>query len=80
MYNIYRTHVDELDIRFINALKTQFAHKKLEITVCEMAQVEEDETNYLRSSPANHAHLLKAIDNIAHHRNLVTVNLDEFLS
>jgi len=50
MYNIYRTHVDELDIRFIN------------------------------SSPANHAHLLKAIDNIAHHRNLVTVNLDEFLS
>jgi antitoxin YefM len=77
MYSIYRTNADELDMRFINALKTQFTHKELEIAVCEMAMVEEDETNYLRSSPANQAHLIKAIDNIAHHRNLVTVNLDD---
>jgi antitoxin YefM len=76
MYSIYRTNVDELDMRFINALKTQFTHKELEIAVCEITQIEEDETNYLRSSPANQAHLLKAIDNIAHHRNLVTVDLD----
>ncbi len=77
MYNIYRTNADELDMRFINALKTQFAHKELEITVCETVQVEEDETDYLRSSSANKAHLLKAMDNITHNRNLVTVNLDD---
>ncbi len=77
MYNIYRTNADELDMRFINALKTQFAHKELEIAVCETVQVEEDETDYLRSSPANKAHLIKAMDNIAHNRNLVTVNLDD---
>jgi len=77
MYNIYRTNADELDMRFINALKAQFAHKELEITVCETAQAEEDETDYLRSSPANKAHLIKAMDNIAHNRNLVTVNLDD---
>ena len=77
MYTIYRTNADELDIHFIEALKTQFKHKELEIAVCETAQVEEDETAYLLASPANRAHLLKAIDNIAHNRHLVTVNLDE---
>jgi antitoxin YefM len=77
MYTIYRTNADTLDMDFINALKIQFKHKEVEIAVCETAQVEEDETAYLRASPANRTHLLKAIDNIAHNRNLVTVNLDE---
>jgi len=77
MYSIYRTHADELDMRFINALKTQFAHKELEIAVCETAQIEENETDYLRASPANHAHLLKAMDNIAGSKNLVSVNLED---
>ncbi len=39
--------------------------------------IEVDETDYLSSSPANKAHLLKAMDNIAHNRNLVTVDLDD---
>lgn len=77
MYAIYRTNADTLDISFINALKIQFKHKELEIAVCEAAQVEEEETAYLRASPANRTHLLKSINNIAHNRNLVTVNLDE---
>ena len=77
MYTIYRTNADALDMDFINALKIQFKHKEVEIAVCERAQVEEDETAYLRASPANRAHLLEAMDNIAHNRNLVTVNLDE---
>ena len=75
MYTIYRTHADELDIHFLEALKTQFKHKALEIG--ETQEIEEDETAYLLASPVNRAHLLKAIDNIAHNRNLVTVNLDE---
>ena len=44
MYTIYRTHADALDIDFINALKIQFKHKELEIAVCEVTQIEEDET------------------------------------
>ncbi len=55
-------------------MKFQFKHKELEIAVCEAAQAEEDETAYLLASPANRTHLLKAIDNIAHNRNLVTAN------
>jgi antitoxin YefM len=70
-------NADELDMNFINALKTQFAHKELEITVCETSQVEKDETNYLCSSPANQTHLMKAIDNITHNRNLVSIDLDD---
>ena len=77
MYTIYRTHADALDIDFINALKIQFKHKELEIADCEVTQIEEDETAYLLASPANRAHLKKAIDNIAHEQHLVNVNLDE---
>ena len=40
-------------------------------------QSEEDETAYLLKSSANRERLLKAIENVAHERNLVTVKLDE---
>ncbi|MCK5719669.1 MAG: hypothetical protein KAH84_06925 [Thiomargarita sp.] len=79
MYNIYRTNVDELDINFINALKTQFAHKELEIVVCETAQAEKNETNYLCASPINQEKLLTAIDNINNRRNLISVDLNDLL-
>jgi antitoxin YefM len=78
MYATYQANVEELDIHFLDALKTIFKNKKVEIVVCETAQLEEDETAYLLSSPANRAHLLKAIENVAHNRNLVTVDLDEW--
>ena len=45
--------------------------------VCEAEQSEEDETAYLLKSSANRERLLKAIENVAHERNLVTVKLDE---
>ncbi len=78
MYAIYQANAEELDIHFLTALKTMFKNKKVEIVVCETAQLEEDETAYLLSSPANRTHLLKAIENVAHNRNLVTVDLDEW--
>ena len=77
MYTIYRINADELDSRFIKALKALFKNKEIEIAVCEAPEIEEDETAYLLKSPANRERLLKAIENVAHHRNLVTVNLDE---
>ncbi|MBI4641364.1 MAG: hypothetical protein HY731_11755 [Candidatus Tectomicrobia bacterium] len=77
MYTIYRMNADELDSRFLRALKTMFKHKEIEIAVCEVAQGEEDETAYLLRSPANRERLLKAIENVANDRNLVTVKLEE---
>jgi len=39
--------------------------------------IEEDETSYLISSPANREHLMRAIENVAYNKNLLTVNLQE---
>lgn len=77
MYTIYRINSNELDSRFVKALKAMFKNKEIEIAVCEVSEIEEDETAYLLKSPANRERLLKAIENVAHNRNLVTVNLDE---
>jgi antitoxin YefM len=77
MYTIYKMKADELDSRFLKALKAMFKNKEIEIVVCEAAQGEEDETAYLLRSPANRERLLKAIENVAQGRNLVTVPLDE---
>lgn len=77
MYTIYRINADELDSRFLKALKALFKNKQIEIAVCEAAEGEEDETSYLLRSPANREKLLKAIENVSLNRNLVTVPLDE---
>ena len=77
MYTIYRINANELDNRFLRALKAMFKDKEIEIAVCETSQEEADETTYLMKSPANREHLLKAIENIALNRNLVTANLDQ---
>ena len=70
MYMIYRINAEELDSRFLRTLKAMFKDKEIEIVVCETAQSEEDETAYLLRSPANRDRLLKAIENVAHNRNL----------
>jgi antitoxin YefM len=67
----------ELDSRFLKALKAMFKDKDIEIVVCEAAQSEEDETAYLLRSPANRNRLLKAIEDVAHDRNLMTINLED---
>ncbi len=51
-------------------------NKEIEIVVCEAGQSEEDEMAYLLKSSANRERLLKAIENAAHERNLITVKLD----
>jgi antitoxin YefM len=77
MYTIYRLNANDLDSRFLRALKALFKNKEIEIAVCEAAEIEEDETAYLLKSPANRERLLQALENVAHDRNLVTVNEDE---
>jgi len=76
MYAIYRTNANDLDKRFISALKAMFKDREIEIAVCDVSEIEEDETAYLLKSPANRERLLKAIDNVENGRNLVTVSVD----
>ncbi|MCR4321288.1 MAG: hypothetical protein NUV74_13250 [Candidatus Brocadiaceae bacterium] len=77
MYTLFKINADELDSSFLKGLKAMFKNKEIEIVVCEAGQSEEDETAYLLKSSANRERLLKAIENAAHERNLITVKLDE---
>lgn len=77
MYMTYKMKVEELDSRFLRALKAMFKDKEIEISVCEAGQSEEDETAYLLKSQANRDRLLRAIENVAHSRNLVTIPFEE---
>ncbi len=77
MYMTYRMKAEELDSRFLKALKAMFKDKEIEIVVCEAAQSEEDETAYLLKSQVNRDRLLRAIENVAHDRNLVTIPFEE---
>ena len=73
MYSTYRLKADELSADFIKALKKTYQHRQIEIIVQEV----QDETEYLMSSQANRNHLLRAIENVDHHTNLVTVKLED---
>ncbi|MCP4702627.1 MAG: hypothetical protein GY862_38070 [Gammaproteobacteria bacterium] len=77
MYTIYRLNADELTVEFLEALKTMFQHKTIEIAVCEAEQAEQDETAYLLSNPANRARLLEAVENAANKKNLIFMDFDE---
>ena len=71
MMTTYRLRADELDEDFIASLRVLFGNKEVEITVTEV-----DETSYLLRSDANRRHLLQAVDNIEHRRNLIEVTED----
>jgi antitoxin YefM len=77
MYTIYKLRADELDQRFLDTLKQQFQDREIEIAVTEAIDSAEDETAYLLRSPANRERLLKAIEIVAHRRNLEIVDLDD---
>jgi antitoxin YefM len=77
MYMTYRMNAAELDSRFLRALKAMFKDKDIEIVICEAAQREEDETAYLLKSPVNRERLLKAIENVTHDRNLISIKLED---
>jgi hypothetical protein len=63
MYTLYKINTDELNENFIASIKAQLQHKDIEIAICETAQSEQDEADYLLRHPANKARLLEAIDN-----------------
>ena len=77
MYALYKLRAEELDQKFLDTLKSQFQDREIEIAVCEVADIAEDETAYLLRSPANRDRLLRAIENVAQGRDLEAVDLDE---
>lgn len=73
MYSTYRLKADELSSTLLNAIKKTYHDREIEIIVQEV----QDETDYLLSSSANRAHLLRSIENINNHKNLVQMSAEE---
>ncbi len=74
MQSVYRINASELDDRFLENLKAVFGDQQIEIVVSSV-----DETEYLLSNEANRSHLLRAIQNVEERKNLVEVNLEDWL-
>lgn len=77
MYALYKLRADELDQHFLDALRSQFQDREIEIAVSDVVESTEDETAYLLRSPANRERLLRALDNVAQGRDLKAVDLDD---
>ena len=74
MYTSFHIKANELDEKFLKVLKTIFKSKRISIIVEE----EQDETEYLLSSPANRRMLEKSLKNIKA-GNLTEVSIDKHL-
>lgn len=72
MITTFELNANELDTRFIKAIKTLFGDRKIKVTV----DVEMDETEYLLRSEANRKALLESIKQ-AKNGEFVRINLDE---
>ncbi len=73
MNAIYHIKADELDQNFLDAIKTLFKDKEIEIAV-----TERDETTYLLRSPANRDRLLRAVADVESAQHLVTPPPEQF--
>ncbi len=71
MHTVYRLNANDLDQRFINALKASFPDKEIEIVVYEV-----DETAYLMASEANRKKLMKAIENVKSGAQLIEIDIE----
>ena len=68
----YRLNTSELGIGFIDTLKNIYPNQDIEIYVRE-----QDETEYLRSSPANREHLEKAIREVEEGKIITFATLED---
>ncbi|HEY9853525.1 MAG TPA: hypothetical protein V6D28_28905 [Leptolyngbyaceae cyanobacterium] len=72
MSTVYRLKASEIDLNFLEEIKANFGDKEIEIIISEI-----DETEYLFKSEANKNRLLRAVENVKLHQNLVEVNLQD---
>jgi antitoxin YefM len=70
---IYHVRADELDQRFLDALKVLFKDKEIEIAVSER-----DEIAYLLRSPANRERLLRAVADVESSENITVPEQEQF--
>jgi antitoxin YefM len=70
---VYHVKANELDETFLDAIKTLFKDKEIEIAISE-----HDETAYLLRSPANREHLLRALTDVEASRNVVQPEQEQF--
>ena len=73
MQSTYRIHADELTDDLVQAIKVAYRDREIEIIISD----DVDETDYLMSTPANRDHLLRAIENINNHTNLIQMSSDD---
>ncbi len=88
MQNTLELYAEELDENFVVAIRNLFQGRWIKITVTDdeanmpslstTGTGEIDETEYLMSSPANHAHLMKAIQHVKDGKELIHVNLEDY--
>jgi hypothetical protein len=76
MYTLYKMNSDDLNENFIAAIKAQFPHQTIEISISEIQQVEQDETAYLLDNPINKARLLAAITQVENNQ-LIDVDIEK---
>jgi antitoxin YefM len=74
METIFKLKTKELDMSFIESIKTLFKGKEIEITI----KSAQDETEYLLRTPANKKKLLEAIDEVKRNKNLIRFSVKEF--
>jgi len=72
MLATYKLKASEINESFINTIKKMFKDREIEIVIHEV----EDETEYLLKSQANRKHLLKAIANVDHGKNLKELSIE----
>lgn len=75
MYTTYKLKASELNDDFLNSVKALFHDKMVEIAICDTAETEEDETEYLLKNPTNRQRLLDAIDNVEQRQGVVEIDL-----
>ncbi len=72
MTRIFTVKPSEITGDFVDMLKTFFKDRELVIKV-----KDDDETDYLLASEANRTSLLKSVDDINRHTNLVSFKAEE---
>ena len=83
MEAIYRLNTSELGVEFVNSVRSAYPDQNVEIIIREQSdepvshESDSDETAYLMRSPANREHLLKAINNVAEGKNLISFETAE---
>ena len=69
MITTYKLNTNELSEKLVDMIRTSFPNKEIEIIV-----LEQEADEYLRSSPANEAHINESIRQIENGEDLITVD------